>query len=175
MPHPGEATTCEALDRLNALTDTEAAAELRSCCSASSWLRGMVDARPFTSRDQLLASSDRLVAALDDDGLAEALQAHARIGERREGTSREASLSRSEQAQALSADAELRQRLLEGNQEYERRFGQVFLIRAAGRTAQEMYDAQQARLAHDPSTERQVVLGELAAIVRLRLEGLVAG
>lgn len=174
MPQPSHTTTGDALDRLNGLPADEAAAELRTCCSAGSWLRGMVAARPFTTRDDLLATSDRLVAALDDHGLAEALRAHARIGERREGASREASLSRSEQARVLAADADLRRRLLEGNRVYEQRFGHVFLIRAAGRSAREMYDAQQARLAHDPDTERDVVLRELAAIVRLRLEGVVA-
>jgi 2-oxo-4-hydroxy-4-carboxy-5-ureidoimidazoline decarboxylase len=51
----------------------------------------------------------------------------------------------------------------------------VFLIRAAGRSAQEMYDALQARLAHDETTERSVVRDELAEIVRLRLAKLVNG
>ena len=39
----------------------------------------------------------------------------------------------------------------------------MFLIRAAGRSAQEMYDALQARLAHDETTEHRTdELGELA-------------
>ncbi|MGH3334029.1 MAG: 2-oxo-4-hydroxy-4-carboxy-5-ureidoimidazoline decarboxylase [Nocardioidaceae bacterium] len=37
-----------------------------------------------------------------------------------------------------------------------------------------MYDALQGRLANDKETERTVVLHELAEIVRLRLEKLVA-
>lgn len=168
-------TTVEhrSLARLNALDEDAAATELRACCAAEAWVRSMVDGRPFTSVDHLLATSDRLVAALDDGGLAEALAAHARIGERRTGDAREDVWSRDEQAQALTADADLRRLLDEGNREYERRFGRVFLIRAAGRSAQEMYDAQQTRLGKDEVSERGVVLDELADIVRLRLEGMV--
>ena len=168
-------TTVEhrSLDRLNGLDEDAAAAQLRVCCAAGAWVDGMVGARPFTSADQLTETSDLLVAALDDDGLAEALAAHARIGERRTGGSREDTWSRTEQAGALTADAELQRLLREGNAAYEQRFGRVFLIRAAGRSAQEMYDALQSRLANDEDTERAVVLQELAAIVRLRLEGLV--
>ena len=161
------------LDWLNGLDEADAVAELRACCAAGSWLRGMVQARPFTSPGHLTETSDRLVGALDDAGLAEALAAHARIGQRRGGGSREDSWSRTEQASALSAGADLQALLEQGNRAYEERFGRVFLIRAAGRSAQEMYDAQQARLGNDDDTERAVVLHELADIVRLRLEGLV--
>ncbi|HEU4514424.1 MAG TPA: allantoicase [Nocardioidaceae bacterium] len=163
------------LGRLNRLDEGEASTELRAVCAATSWVRGMLAARPYASVEALLATSDQLVATLDDEGLAEALAAHARIGERRTGGSREDRWSRTEQAAALAAGEDLQPLLEEGNREYERRFGRVFLIRAAGRSAREMYDAQRARLGNDEETERAVVLGELAAIVRLRLEGMVDG
>lgn len=170
-----EPRTAPALDRLNSLDEGEAADELRAFCAATSWVRGMVRERPYTSSEQLLATSDRLVAGLDDDGLAEALSAHARIGERRTGDSREDRWSRAEQTAALAAEADLQHLLEEGNREYERRFGRVFLIRAAGRSAREMYDELRSRLGNDEHTERAVVLAELAGIVRLRLKGMVSG
>jgi 2-oxo-4-hydroxy-4-carboxy-5-ureidoimidazoline decarboxylase len=171
--HPPGTVEHGSLDWLNGLDEDDAASQLRSCCQAESWVRGMVEERPYSSRQHLVNNSDRLVAALDDEGLAAALAAHARIGERRTGDSREDSWSRTEQARAWTAEAELQRRIHEGNRAYERRFGHIFLIRAAGRSAQEMYDAQQARLGNDKGTERAVVLHELAEIVRLRLEVLV--
>ncbi|HLN77731.1 MAG TPA: 2-oxo-4-hydroxy-4-carboxy-5-ureidoimidazoline decarboxylase [Nocardioidaceae bacterium] len=171
--HPPGTVEHGSLDWLNGLDEGDAASQLRSCCQADSWVRGMVEGRPYSSRRDLVNASDRLVAALDDEGLAAALAAHARIGERRTGDSREDSWSRAEQAGAWTAEAELQRGIQEGNREYERRFGHIFLIRAAGRSAQEMYDAQQARLGNDEATERAVVLHELAEIVRLRLEVLV--
>ena len=159
---------------LNGLDDESAVTELRACCTAGVWLRGVVDARPFESRQDLLDTSDRLVAGFDDVAFAEALAAHARIGERRPGESREDSWSREEQAAALAAGTDVQTLLEHGNREYERRFGHVFLIRAAGRGPEEMYDALRARLGNDEATERTVALHELAEIVRLRLERLVS-
>ncbi|MGH3331327.1 MAG: 2-oxo-4-hydroxy-4-carboxy-5-ureidoimidazoline decarboxylase, partial [Nocardioidaceae bacterium] len=74
---------------LNALDDAQATVELRTCCAADAWVRGILDQRPFPCRDDLLATSDALVAGLDDEGFDQALGAHARIGERRAGESRE--------------------------------------------------------------------------------------
>jgi 2-oxo-4-hydroxy-4-carboxy-5-ureidoimidazoline decarboxylase len=67
----------------------------------------------------------------------------------------------------------VQERLAEGNRRYEERFGHVFLIRAAGRSAEEMLAALEQRLGHDDDTERDVVRRELAEIVRLRLLKLV--
>lgn len=160
---------------LNRLDDARATVELSTCCAADSWVRDMLGRRPFPSHEDLLSTSDALVSALDDEGLAQALAAHARIGERRAGESREDRWSRDEQTAALGAGADARTRLELGNQEYERKFGHVFLIRAAGRSAEEMYDALEGRLANDEDTERIVVLHELAEITRLRLAKLVTG
>lgn len=159
---------------LNGLEAERAVAELRTCCAAGTWLHRVVDARPYESRDSLLATSDTVVAGFDDAALAEALAAHARIGERRVGPSREAAWSRTEQAAALAANGDLQALLEQGNREYQQRFGHVFLIRAAGRSPEEMHAALRSRLGNDPGTERTVVLHELAEIVRLRLERLVS-
>jgi 2-oxo-4-hydroxy-4-carboxy-5-ureidoimidazoline decarboxylase len=85
------------------------------------------------------------------------------------GSTTEDRWSRTEQAGALGAGATVAERLAEGNRAYEQRFGHVFLIRAAGRTADEMLAALTERLGNDPRTERDVVRRELADIVRLRL------
>ena len=106
---------------------------------------------------------------LDESALDQALAAHARIGERRLGGTTEDRWSRSEQAGALAVDTDVQERLAEGNRRYEARFGHVFLIRAAGRSAEEMLVALEERLGHDDATERDVVRRELAEIVRLRL------
>jgi 2-oxo-4-hydroxy-4-carboxy-5-ureidoimidazoline decarboxylase len=57
----------------------------------------------------------------------------------------------------------------------ERRFGHVFLIRAAGRSAGEMLVELRRRLDNDDARERTEVTDQLAQITRLRLETLLAG
>ena len=143
--------------------------QLRACCAADAWLSRMSSARPFSSAEDALALSDEIVLGLDDSALDQALAAHARIGERRLGSTTEDRWSRSEQAGALAVDTDVQARLAEGNRRYEERFGHVFLIRAAGRSAEEMLAALEERLGHDDDTERDVVRRELAEIVRLRL------
>lgn len=143
--------------------------ELRACCAADAWLARIQAARPIPSAKALLDLSDETVLSLDDAALDQALAAHARIGERRLGSTTEDRWSRTEQAGALGAGDDVAERIAEGNRAYEQRFGHVFLIRAAGRTADEMLAALTERLGNDPQTERDVVRRELAEIVRLRL------
>ncbi len=143
--------------------------ELRACCAADAWLGRMSLARPFPSAKAACDLSDEIVLDLDDAALDQALGAHARIGERRLGVTTEDRWSRSEQAGALAVEADVQERLVDGNRRYEERFGRVFLIRAAGRSAEEMLDSLEERLGHDDETERDVVRRELAEIVRLRL------
>jgi 2-oxo-4-hydroxy-4-carboxy-5-ureidoimidazoline decarboxylase len=148
--------------------------QLRACCAADAWVKQMAAHRPFSSVDAALAVSDEAVRALDDTGLDQALGAHARIGERPSGDGVEDRWSRREQAGALAVETEVQQQLAEGNRGYEERFGRVFLIRAAGRSAEEMLAALEQRLDNDDETERAVVLDELAQIVRLRLQEVLS-
>lgn len=143
--------------------------QLRACCAADAWLSPMSLARPFDSVQIATDLSDALVLDLDEAGIEQALGAHARIGERRLGSTVEDRWSRTEQAGALAVESDVQQRLAEGNERYEERFGRVFLIRASGRSAEEMLAALEARLDNDDDTERDVVRRELADIVRLRL------
>jgi 2-oxo-4-hydroxy-4-carboxy-5-ureidoimidazoline decarboxylase len=143
--------------------------QLRACCAAEEWVRRMSEASPFASAEAAGDLSDEIVLGLGEAGLDQALAAHARIGERRPGGTTEDRWSRREQSGALATADDVKALLAEGNRRYEQRFGHVFLIRAAGRSAEEMLVALEQRLGNDPSTERDVVRRELAEIVRLRL------
>jgi 2-oxo-4-hydroxy-4-carboxy-5-ureidoimidazoline decarboxylase len=149
--------------------------ELRACCAADAWLTRVQAARPIPSVKALLDLSDDTVLSFDAAALEQALAAHARIGERRLGSTTEDRWSRTEQAGALGAEASLAEQIAAGNRAYEERFGHVFLIRAAGRSAEEMLAALTERLRNDPQTEQDVVRRELADIVRLRLLKVVNG
>jgi 2-oxo-4-hydroxy-4-carboxy-5-ureidoimidazoline decarboxylase len=163
MPHPADP----------AADVTPSAEELRACCAADSWVNRIQAGRPYVRPVELLDASDAAIHALDDSGLDQALAAHARIGQPATGESTQARWSRTEQADALSSGDDVTRRLAEGNRRYEQRFGHVFLIRAAGRSAEQMLAALEERLGHDPAIERAVVRRELADIVRLRLGRLL--
>ena len=166
------------LDRATAAT---AASLLRPACASARWIGRLVSGRPYGTLDALAAASDAAIGALGWPDIEQALAAHPRIGDGAEsggahaGTERgaragtEAAWSRQEQSGARDAPADVLAALRAGNAAYEERFGHVFLICATGMSAASMLAALQARLGHDPATEREVVRDELMKIVRLRL------
>jgi 2-oxo-4-hydroxy-4-carboxy-5-ureidoimidazoline decarboxylase len=153
----------------DAAPEPEAHGLLSACCASERWIRSMLAARPFGSLERLVAASDTAIGELGWPDIEQALAAHPRIGERRPGTDVEARWSRQEQAGAAAVADATAAALRAGNVAYERRFGHVFLICASGRSAAEMLAALQLRLGNPPDVEREVVRGELGAIVRLRL------
>lgn len=83
-------------------------------------------------------------------------------------------MSRSEQAGLGPADATLTAALAEGNRAYEDKFGRVFLIRAAGRTGEEILTVLRERLAHTPEQEEPIIAQQLREIALLRLQGAIS-
>jgi allantoicase len=177
---------------LNALPATQAEDELLACCGSRTWAASMAAARPFAETTTMAATADRIWDALGPDDWLEAFAAHPRIGERHEpgavaapgagrserprGASRPADgevWSEAEQAGVGDADTGVLAALAEGNREYERRFGHVFLISASGRKADEILAALHQRLDNDPEVELGVAAAEQRAITRLRLEKLL--
>jgi 2-oxo-4-hydroxy-4-carboxy-5-ureidoimidazoline decarboxylase len=63
--------------------------------------------------------------------------------------------------------------LARGNEDYERRFGHLFIVCATGKSADEMLDLLHQRLANDPDDELPIAAGEQRKITRLRLAALV--
>lgn len=162
------------LDELNALPPDEAAATLRPCVDIDSWVLGLVDGRPYADRAGLLGRADDLARAWTPEEVEVALADHPRIGERHAGSGASARMSGREQSGVDPHDAEVQHRLAAGNAAYEERFGRIYLVRAAGRSAEEILALLEARLENDPDTEIAVTAGQLREIALLRLEGLLA-
>ena len=162
------------LGSFNALPDDEAGRVLHACCASSTWVAAVRAGRPYATEEHLLDAADRACRALTPADVDEALAAHPRIGDRAQGASTEARWSRQEQASVSDADAATRERLRELNVAYEQRFDRVFLVRAAGRTPDQMLAELERRLGDDPQTEAQEVVEQLAQITRLRVERLVS-
>lgn len=118
-------------------------------------------------------AAQRLMAAWGEAELAEALSAHPRIGEKPAGSQAHAALSRQEQGSVDERDAALAQALKAGNARYEARFGRVFLIRAKGRSGDEILAALSRRLQNSEHAEVQDALAQLREITLLRLEGAI--
>lgn len=136
-------------------------------------MQGVVAGRPYADVDELLATAREAADPFTPAELEAALAHHPRIGDRASGSSSEAALSRSEQAE-LTLDDDIQRRLAEGNRAYEERFDRVFLIRAAGRSSEEILAQLETRLSNDTQTENAIVADQLRQIAVLRLTALLS-
>jgi 2-oxo-4-hydroxy-4-carboxy-5-ureidoimidazoline decarboxylase len=156
------------LAAFNTWPAAQARAALLACCQAGRWAAQVAKDRPYPSLAALQAAA---AAALTGEDVAEALAGHPRIGQ--SPAAGHSSWSRSEQSGVAGAGDQVRAELAAGNQAYEDRFGHIYLVCAAGRSARELLTILRARLANDPETEDQVVRGELIKINDLRLAKLI--
>lgn len=155
----------------NAMDPAAAAAAIRPCVDIDSWVAAVVDGRPYADLEGLLIVADALARTWTGAEVEAALADHPRIGERHSGEGASAAMSGREQA-GVGRNAEVKARLIAGNQAYERRFDRIFLVRAAGRDAEEILTLLEQRLENDPQTELGVTAGQLREIAVLRLKGL---
>ena len=137
--------------------------QLLSCLSVPRWADDVLAGEPYADRAALLTAADIAARSLSDSELEEALSAHPRIGE--QGGPQ----SQREQAGVDPSD-DASSRLVAGNAAYEERFGRVFLIRAAGRDAEEILAELERRLGNTDEAERAETVDNLRQIALLRLE-----
>ncbi|AMY66462.1 2-oxo-4-hydroxy-4-carboxy-5-ureidoimidazoline decarboxylase [Enterobacter asburiae] len=163
-----------ALHDFNHLPHEKALALIHPCVALPEWADALALRRPYASRDELFSTASALTQNWDEAALAQALNAHPRIGEKPAGSQAEAALSRQEQGEVNDRDADLVRALREGNARYEARFGRVFLIRAKGRSGEEILQALHARLENSDAQEVRAALEQLREITLLRLEGVIS-
>jgi len=165
------------LDQLNRFSSAQAEVEFLKCCGSRNWARSLTDARPFTDVDALFQKAESVWWSLSDEDWLEAFRAHPKIGEQK------AAAAQSEQARSWSAQeqsgvqntvTETKAALAAGNQEYEERFGFIFIVCATGKTSAEMLAILSARLQNDPGPELRTAAEEQRKITRLRLEKLLS-
>jgi 2-oxo-4-hydroxy-4-carboxy-5-ureidoimidazoline decarboxylase len=166
------------LRQFNELPAAAAREALLACCAAPSWADRMLTGRPYCSAQDAIRQSDTIVTSLTIADLAQALDAHPRIGEKRaaeHAAGQSARWSRQEQAAASTASARTAAELAAGNLEYEQRFGHIYLVCASGRSGEELLAILRSRLGNDDQAEWRVVRSELGKINEIRLRRLLAG
>ncbi|MGJ7439946.1 2-oxo-4-hydroxy-4-carboxy-5-ureidoimidazoline decarboxylase [Aquipuribacter sp. MA13-6] len=161
-----------AVDAFDASAAETLRPRLEVCLHAREWVDALLAGRPYGSVPAVEAAAGAAAQGLSDDGVRQALTAHPRIGERPTDAGPSSAHSRREQA-GVSLDPTTAELLLRANLAYEARFGQVFLVRATGRSAEDLLALAQQRLGNDPATEGRVVRQQLGEIAVLRLRGLL--
>jgi 2-oxo-4-hydroxy-4-carboxy-5-ureidoimidazoline decarboxylase len=148
--------------------------DLLACLHVERWADALA-ARAYATMLELERAAVAAATPLSPAEIDEALAAHPRIGDRRDGDDAEARFSREEQSASASGDQALAARLAALNAGYEERFGRVFVIRAAGRSREEIVAELERRLDNEPGLELAEVADQLRGIALLRLRATYGG
>lgn len=140
---------------------------LRELCGSRRWVELMEAGGPYPGTAELQAAAERAFDALAPEDWREAFAAHSSIGAPRAGDA----VGAGEQAGIDGADAAVRAELAAANLAYQQRFGFVFLIRARGRSADEMLAALRERLDNPPEVEFANACAQQREITAMRLTG----
>jgi len=160
-----------AVSNLNELPVDTAAELLRSCCGSSRWIDEMIARRPYHSVDEILLAADQVWTSMNSSDWHDAFAHHPRIGERAVSTQtgQAAAWSADEQSAVAVATVATRANIAAINQEYERRFGHIYIVSAAGKSAEQLLTIAKERLQNDAATELHVAAEEQRQITQLRL------
>lgn len=135
----------------------------------------MAAALPLADEAALAAAADKAFDAMPCEAWLEAFTSHPKIGDIQSLRMKFAGnkeWSGGEQAGVTDADEAVLQRLAAGNDEYEQRFGYLFIVCATGKSAAEMLSILESRLPNDEATELGIAAGEQRKITHLRLAKL---
>lgn len=165
------------LAELNSLEKPALVEALRKCCGSSAWVNNMADAFPIADAETLMDEAKTKWNELAETDWREAFTHHPKIGDVHSLKEKFASTStwaEGEQGAVKEASQAALEALAAGNDEYERKFGYIFIVCATGKSADEMLALLQARLTNSPEDEILIAMGEQGKITRLRLEKLLA-
>jgi 2-oxo-4-hydroxy-4-carboxy-5-ureidoimidazoline decarboxylase len=166
------------------LLDTEAAARaILPCCGSRAWAQGVAARRPFADAEELFAASDVVWRGLPEDAWREAFDSHPRIGQShaRAATAESLAWSAEEQRSARSGagsgtrsgggshEDAARLALAGRNRQYEERFGRIFIVCAAGKSAAEILETIERRMENSAEAEMLEAAEQQRQITQLRL------
>lgn len=160
------------LETFNQLDPDRAARVLQACAHIPNWIAELLQQRPYPAKEQLYQAAMTQAQAWSWPEISVALAQHPRIGEKKAAavlSEKEQHFSQREQAQ-VETDAVLQLALYQGNLDYEHKFGHIFLIRAAGRSGQQILSELQRRLLNTVEQEQVEVKQQLAEIALIRLK-----
>jgi 2-oxo-4-hydroxy-4-carboxy-5-ureidoimidazoline decarboxylase len=164
------------LHDLNTLPKDRLREELGRCCGSQAWIDKMLPFFPAEDLVELLEDAEEQWYKCNESDWKEAFSHHPKIGDvdslKRKFAST-ADWASGEQQEISKASDETIRAIAEGNKEYEKKFGYIFITCATGKSAGEMLSELQVRLNNSSEVEIEVAADEQNKITKLRLEKLL--
>jgi 2-oxo-4-hydroxy-4-carboxy-5-ureidoimidazoline decarboxylase len=165
------------LEQLNSFTIEQATHTFMQCCTSSTWVNTMVQARPFADRQAIVNQADLAWETLEETDYLEAFEGHPKIGDVSSLRAKYANtkeLAGTEQSLVKEANYDVLEVLSQGNVDYQAKFSFIFIVCATGKSAKEMSDLLQARLPNNKAQELVNAAEEQRKIFQLRIDKALA-
>lgn len=159
---------------LNSMDQRKLRDLLYQSCGSKGWAKMMLTHFPAEDLVDLLENAEEVWYECSEDEWKEAFTQHPRIGDLETLKEKYGSTpAAGEQAAVLAASPQTLQALSDANQEYEKKFGFIFIVCASGKSAEEMLGMIHTRLKNSPAEELRNAADEQMKITRMRLEKLL--
>jgi len=162
------------ISEFNLLNNDAKSALLQQCCGSKAWINKMLEEEFPEEREKLLNIAEEKWNDCTEEDWREAFLHHPKIGDI-EGLRKKFSKDQfagGEQSLVDVASEQTLDALAKGNEEYEEKFGYIFIVCATGKLAGEMLAILQSRLVNDPKKEIKIAMEEQNKITKLRLQKL---
>ena len=164
------------LHELNTLPKEQLRQELARCCGSSTWINKMLPFFPADDLVELLEDAEEQWYLCSQEDWKEAFAHHPKIGDVDSLKKKFASTTEwasGEQSGINTASQQTIEALTEGNQQYEKKFGYIFIVCATAKSAEEMLVMLQTRLQNNPEVEIEIAADEQNKITKQRLEKML--
>lgn len=165
------------IQQLNALPLPQLQQELARCCGATNWVKTMTGLFPVPDEKKLLTEAETAWQSCNEDDWKEAFSHHPKIGDLsslKEKFSETSKWAEGEQEAVKHTTQQVLEALADGNRQYEKKFGFIFIVCASGMSAEEMLSLLTLRLLNTPEDEIQIAMEEQNKITALRLKKLLS-
>ncbi len=148
---------------------------LTKCCGSAAWVVKMLDSPFAEDLVDLEETAEEIWYDCTEADWLEAFSHHPKIGDvnsLKEKFSNTAAWASKEQGAVDTAPKDILHQLAKVNEEYEQKFGFIFIVCATGKSAEEMLAILQDRLPNNAADEIKIAAEEQLKITKLRLEKL---
>jgi 2-oxo-4-hydroxy-4-carboxy-5-ureidoimidazoline decarboxylase len=148
---------------------------LQKCCGSTTWIDKMLAAPAVEDLVDLVETAEEKWWECSEKDWLEAFEHHPKIGDINSLKKKYANTvgwASNEQSGVTAAPDEILNALAKGNDDYEKKFGYIFIVCATGKSAGEMLEIFQSRLPNNAEEEIQIAADEQLKITKLRLEKL---
>jgi len=164
------------ITELNQLDLKTAGQAFTQCCTAEAWVEKMLLAMPYDNIETLSVQANNNWQGLSEADYLQAFEGHPKIGDvssLREKYRATEQLASGEQSGVNNATEHSLIELKQLNDDYEEKFGFIFIVCATGKTAQQMLSILALRIVNDRTTELINAAEEQRKILQIRIEKML--